>query len=334
MNPPKCDAFDYIDILIAHPSHCTATEASRVQPLHTLKAHDSFTSLLHRLKPNTADLWDEVRSLLQTDRGVLILDDTTLDKPYAQAMDLVGYHWSGKHKAVVKGINLLTLLWSDGDVYIPTDYRIYDKPNDQKTKNDHFRELLWKAKVRGFTPDYVLFDSWYSSLDNLKYLRKLGYRWLTRLKNNRLVGVDRMIPKPISECDISDQGTIVYLPGYGQIKVFRIDTKNGDTQYWATDNLSMTPIVRLQYAELCWTIEDYHRGLKQYCQIENCQARKARPQRNHIGLSIRAFVRLEWHRFQTGLSWFQAKLSIIRAAVRAYLCDPRYTLQTEPQPTR
>jgi len=42
----------------------------------------------------------------------LVLDDTTLDKPYAQKMDLVTYHWSGKHQRVVKGIALLTLLWT------------------------------------------------------------------------------------------------------------------------------------------------------------------------------------------------------------------------------
>lgn len=47
-------------------------------------------------------------------RGVLVLDDTTLDKPYARYMGLVTRHWSGKHHAVVHGINLLTLLWSNG----------------------------------------------------------------------------------------------------------------------------------------------------------------------------------------------------------------------------
>lgn len=31
-------------------------------------------------------------------KGLLILDDTTLDKPYAQGMELVSYHWSGKQR--------------------------------------------------------------------------------------------------------------------------------------------------------------------------------------------------------------------------------------------
>jgi hypothetical protein len=44
--------------------------------------------------------------------------------------------------------------------------------------------------------------------------------------------------------------------------------------------------------------------------------------RNHIGLAIRAFLRLEWHRFHNGVSWFEAKVNIIREAVRAYLATP------------
>ena len=36
-------------------------------------------------------------------------------------------HWSGKHHRVVQGINLTSLLWTDGEALIPTDFRLYDK---------------------------------------------------------------------------------------------------------------------------------------------------------------------------------------------------------------
>ena len=52
----------------------------------------------------------------------------------------------------------------------------------------------------------------------------------------------------------------------------------------------------------------------------------ARAQRNHIGLAIRAFLRLEWHFFTTGVSWYEAKARIIRGAVRAYIANPLYKL--------
>jgi len=75
-----------------------------------------------------------------------------------------------------------------------------------------------------------------------------------------------------------------------------------------------------------WQIEEYHRGIKQFCGVERAQHRLAIAQRNHIGLAPRAFLRLEYHRLQTSISWFETKTSIIREAVRAYLVNPRYCL--------
>jgi putative transposase len=49
-------------------------------------------------------------------------------------------------------------------------------------------------------------------------------------------------------------------------------------------------------------------------------------QRNHIGCALRAFVRLEYQRFTTGVSWFEAKWAIIREAVRVFLTQPLYRL--------
>jgi hypothetical protein len=84
--------------------------------------------------------------------GILVIDDTVLDKPYTQHMGLVSHFRSGKHKRVVKGINLVTCLWTDGDALWPCDYRIVDKAQDKRTKNDHFRELLKEAHQRGLKP--------------------------------------------------------------------------------------------------------------------------------------------------------------------------------------
>ena len=146
-----------------------------------------FTRLLRRQPPDTEALWREVNPLVKRKSGILVLDDTTLDQPYAKKMELVSRHWSGKHGRVVWGINLLTLLWTDGDALLPGDFRIYDKPLSGLTQNDHFRQLLAVAGERGFQPRYVLFDSWYASLQNLKAVRDQGWSWLTQFRGNRLV---------------------------------------------------------------------------------------------------------------------------------------------------
>lgn len=327
MNTAKVRPEDYVQFLLASPRQFTCTEAARVQPKQPAPpAHDSFARLLTRLEPDPEALWQEARSHIRPDDGILVLDDSTLDKPYARHIDLVGWHWSGKHHQVVKGINLLTLLWTDGDRHVPTDYAIYDKVHDGKSKNDLFRQQLRTAQQRGMTPQCVCFDSWFSSLDNLKAIRALNWTWLGQLKSNRKVRVDFAQPQAIRTVDVPEQGRVVHLPGYGPIRVFRVVATNGDTGYWATSDLEMDALTRLKYADFSWRIEEYHRGIKQFCGVERCQARRGKAQRNHIGWSLRAFLRLEYHCFALGISWFQAKLDVIRHAVKTYLANPSMLL--------
>ena len=329
MNAAKVQADGSIDFLIATPKACSATEAARVQPDGPRPpAHDAFTRLLTRLEPAPDALWVEAEPQVRRDDGLLVIDDSTLDKPYARSIELVTRHWSGKHHAVVKGINLVSLLWTDGDRHIPCDYRVYDAANDGKTKNDHFRDMIRTAHARGFRPRCVAFDGWYSSLENLKAVRGCGWVWLTRLKGNRLVNKDREGTRSLTATAIAADGTVVWLPGFGLVRVFGIVAPDGDTTYWATNDLGMTALTRLQFAEFSWAIEHYHRGIKQCTGVERCQARSAVAQRNHIGLALRAFLRFETHCFAHGISWVEAKTAILREAVRAYLARPHIRLPT------
>ena len=123
------------------------------------------------------------------------------------------------------------------------------------------------------------------------------------------------------------QGTLVhYLKGDGLIRLFLIVAPDGDKEYWATNDVNMMTLTRVRFAGHAWTIEHDHRGIKPYWGVERAQVHAARAQRNHIGLALRAFPRLEQHCHHVGISGFEAKTTIIRSAVRAYLANPLYTL--------
>jgi putative transposase len=327
MNKARCNEQDYINFLIATPQKYSCVEAAKVQPERAkMPGHDAFTRLLTRLEPSAEVLWQEAQSQVERSKGVLLVDDSTLDKPYAQQIELVGRHWSGKHHQVVQGINLVTLLWTDGERHIPCDYRLAAKGQDGLTKNDHFHHLIEAAHRRGFTPECVLFDSWYSSLANLKQVRDLDWRWLTQLKRNRLVNPNGTGLCPLADADLSAVGDIIHLKGYGLVKVFKLVTPDGDIEYWATNDFQMTELQRLHLTEFIWMIESYHRAIKQCCGIEKAQVRSATAQRNHISLALRAFLRLERVSFVSGFSWYELKTVIVRRAVAAYLAQPLYSL--------
>jgi hypothetical protein len=86
------------------------------------------------------------------------------------------------------------------------------------------------------------------------------------------------------------------------------------------------PHARHSYAERAWRIEEYHRSLKQFTGVECAQFRRARLQRNHIGLALSAFMRLELHRVHHWISHAEAKTAIIRHALRWYLAQPTIAL--------
>ena len=332
MNEPKVTDLDDINFLLAAPRVVSCTEGARVQPVGPRRAaHDALNRLLHRHEPDTTPLWREAEPLVDRTCGRLIIDDTTLDKPYAQVIALVHRHWSGKHHRTVAGINLVTLVWSDDTHAVPCDYRLFDAPNDGLTKNDHFRAMLQTAQARGFTPRYVCFDGWYSGLANLKHIRTLGMSWFTRLKANRLVNPDGMGNRQLADCAIRNAGTRVQLKGYGFILVFRVDPPDGDTEYWATSDLLMTMDLRTTTARQMWSIEPYHREITQFCGVERCMVRSERAQRNHIGWALRTYLRLIWHELDTGSSRFATKLDIIRPAIQPFLTDPSAVLRGFPQ---
>jgi hypothetical protein len=122
-------------------------------------------------------------------------------------------------------------------------------------------------------PECVAFDAWYASVDNLRLIRDCGWRWLTQLRSNRLVNPDRRGNRTVRDCAIAETGRVVHLTDYGMVKVFRIVTPAGDTEYWATNDVEIGEGERLKYAEFAWGIEVYHRALKQECGVERAMYR-------------------------------------------------------------
>jgi len=149
--------------------------------------------------------------------------------------------------------------------------------------------LLKTAHKRGFKPKYVIFDSWYSSLENLKLLRGFSYHFFCGLKENRLVNPTQGREGEVNLCtvEVSELGLIVYLKGFGLIKVFRKVSKDGDVSFYGCDVLHVGEDWNM-LSGVGWRIEEYHRGIKQCCGVEKAFVRKAAAVANHIGMAIRS----------------------------------------------
>lgn len=319
MQHQKCSLNLYVDFLVASQKQYSGLELSKVSPREM--AHDSISRWLARGKLTPKIVWQESQQLVNPQIGYLVIDDTVLDKPYSQKTALVKKQYSGKHHTIVKGIDIVNMLWTNGDKMIPVDYRIYDPTRDGKTKNDHAREMINSAKKRDFSPKYVLLDAWFTSIGNLKNIQSKDWFWIGALKSNRLVSLKKGQYVQVSGLDWTTKLVHkVWLKAYGFVLVSKTVTPNGDVTYLATNDLSLTnnETIKNHYDQR-WTVETFHRGIKQCCGIERCYSTLERSQRNHILCAFLAFLRLEWQRIQKAISWHEQKLSITRPAISAYL---------------
>ena len=122
---------------------------------------------------------------------------------------------------------------------------------------------------------------------------------------------------PVSSLDwAKKQVRKVWLKGFGFVLVAQIVFKNGDIRYIATNDLSLTEYSDLsRLSKKRWTIEEFHRGIKQTTGIEKCYSIKKRSQLTHIFACFVAFVKLEFSRLTTGVSWYEQKAQQVRLGI-------------------
>lgn len=121
-----------------------------------------------------------------------------------------------------------------------------------------------RAKEWGLELEYVRMDSWYARLENWKLIASLGWRFLTRLKSNRPVNPGGRGNGLLSKVEIHPEGRVVHLRDFGFVKVFRAVSRDGDVEYWATNDLGMPAERRTQLEKWGWGIEIYHLALQPF----------------------------------------------------------------------
>jgi len=142
---------------------------------------------------------------------VLILDDTVEDKVGKNIEGSCDNLWSNKEKRKIRGINVVSLNYSDGFSNFMLDFAIamnryarvaieeFSNKVDHRT-NAHKRRLetmkgksqiaidmVKRAINSGIYADYLLVDSWYSKPVFIKEMNELGLKVISRIANNNKI---------------------------------------------------------------------------------------------------------------------------------------------------
>lgn len=320
----------YIEFLISTPANYTCTHLA--EHLSGI-SHDSIADFLKSQRLTADSVWRSAKSLIRdTEASFLIVDDSVQEKPYAKAIELVYPHYSGNKHAVVRGIDIVNLVHSseEGDYY-PIDYRIYAPEYAKETKNDYFLAMLKEAfEVRKLRAKYILFDSWYASVTNLKYIHRQRRIFYTTLKANRLVSITKeegyihlqdvdWTPERLSS-GISVK--LKEVPFY--VKLFKLVATNGDIDWVITNDPATdltTTLVRGRN-DVRWDVECFHRELKQLTGIEKCQCQSAWAQRNHIACCYHAWLALKVYAAKLKKTLYRAQYELLSQYLMAELKHP------------
>lgn len=338
----RMDLLDiYTDYLIVSRGQTTATGLSRLSD-ETI-SHDEITRMLAGRQATRKDLWKAVKPLVrhvQSEDAVLIIDDTIAPKPHSDENEIICWHWDHTQKRSVKGIGLLSLLYHSHTTALPLAVEIIAKTEtyteaktaaikrrSPQTKNEHMRQMLGWAKTLRLQFSYVLADSWYASAENMDYIHtKLQRHFVFAIKGNRKVARSAEQKRRGSYCTVealqieANRAVRVYLEGVPFPLVlarYAFTDEDGAvrTLHLISNQTTLKATTLLRVYKRRWTIEQYHKSLKQNTSLLASPTRRRSTQSSHLFAAVLAFVKLESLKLATKLNHFALKQRIYLTAL-------------------
>jgi len=251
------------------------------------------------------------------------------------------WHYDHTKGRAVQGFNLLNCLYHVNDTSIPVAFELIKKPvqycdlktQRQKrasvyTKNELMRNMLWVCVQNKLKFRFVLFDTWFSSKENMGYIKKdLEKDFICALKSNRLVAVSEEDYQanrftPIEELPWQEETLFV-----GWLKdvsfpmsiVRQIFTnKDGSTGilYLACSDTTMKRGQILATYQKRWPVEVFHKSLKQNAALGKAPVRRVITQNNHVFAALYAVFKLECLSIKRHLNHFALRAQLYLKAIR------------------
>ena len=335
----------YSDYLICSTSYTTATGMSNLLGIK----HDKITRELSIRDYDSKFLWRRVKPYIQEvtqskDIITLSFDDSIEEKLYTDDSELNCWHYDHCFSRSVKGVNFLTALVEAGGMKLPVGVEFIKKDiwevdaktgkNKRKssvTKNELFRKMLRECESKIYF-DYVLADSWYSSIENMICCKKdLKKDFIIALKSNRKVALSKENKENKEYISIETlqpglQTVEIWLkeldfPLLLTKQVFKNENGTVGELYLACSDLNLMYDQITTIYKKRWGVEEYHKSIKSNTSFAKSPTKTIKTQTNHYVLSIVAYVKLEWLKQRTQKNHFAMKAQIYLAAQKAAVTE-------------
>jgi hypothetical protein len=332
----------YTDYLLSSFGHTTATGLSRM--IEGQIAHDQITRFLSAEEFTSKDLWTLVKPTIrevEQDDAVVIFDDTIQEKPYTDENEVMCWHYDHTKGRAVQGFNLLNCLYHVNGVTIPVAFELIKKPFEYcdlktrrlkraslHTKNELMRNMLSVCLKNKLKFRFVLFDTWFSSKENMCYIKKdLLKDFICALKSNRLAAVSEEdvqancftpIEKLLWQEDTLFVGWLKDVPFPMSFVRQVFNNKDGSTGilYLACTDTTVNRGQILAAYQKRWPVEVFHKSLKQNAALGKAPLRRVITQNNHVFATLYALFKLECLSIKRRLNHFALRAHLYLKAIR------------------
>ncbi|WP_323590695.1 IS4 family transposase [Aliarcobacter butzleri] len=241
-----------------------------------------------------------------TDTKVLIIDDTVEIKRGQSIEGCCKNLWSSKEKRVVKGVNIVSLNYSDSYTDMMLDFSInYNKNKITDVMNNYFHhnsnankrrvegyngknilalDMIQRVLKLGIYADYLLVDSWYAKPNFINEVKQNGLDVIARVsKSNKIwqfIGNSKTLESLYNQAKhhkcsklgnynsikYSYVSAIVTHKTLGKIKIVFIKTKDNLIPIIST-NIILSDIEIINTYKKRWNIEQGYKDLREYFQF-------------------------------------------------------------------
>lgn len=341
MNQKQLDLYtDYLSVTFGY---ATATGLSRM--LDGNVSHDAISRFLSEREYTSRDLWKQVKSLVrevESEDGVLIIDDTVEEKPHMDENDLISWHYDHCQGRNVKGINLLNCLYHVKDISIPVAFELVlksiryceistrkERRCSEETKNEQMRRLIDASLQNQLKFSWVLADIWFASSENMEHIKQIRNKdFIMALKCNRLVALSEADWKKkrytrLDQLEWSEQDAITgWLKGLNfPVRLARQVFKNKDGSegilYLVCSKLECGWHTITTTYQKRWKVEVFHKSLKSNAAFAKSPAHTVRTQANHLFASIVAVFKMECLTVRKKINHFALKSKLYIKAIRS-----------------
>lgn len=256
------------------------------------------------------------------EKASLVVDDS-LSKKTGKHIAEVQYHKDHSGKGYVFGHQIVTALVKVREKAFPLFPKLYSKKTQSKI--EFAKELISFADEKLKLKE-VIMDSWYMCVDIIKACQKRNLDVIGCVKSNRTAYLKpnekeklskyyKSLKKKDFATFIVDDATykvherIVRMKHIGMIKLLISREWNDDKKKWSkpfylvSTNTEKTAVQIIRtYAER-WSIETFHRDIKQNLGLEACQVRGQTGITRHLILVVLAYAVLKFWTCLRNVAW-------------------------------